>query len=310
MSRSTYAPKESYTGTGSLSAYTFDFKIEALTDLEIVEYDDSGVETQRVRGDDVTYLSSVEFDNVDGGGTVNLAANLPTNYTLLLLQANDEPTQSYEFRDKNGFNLKKFELALDLIAGAVQRLAYKGTQGLRINDLDDETAIDVQFPPGFASEADAYLKVNAAGDGLEYGLTLAELTEAILPSGTVTNHIKTWSGSAWVDALSGGAKVISNTQNITAGGEITVNAGHQQFLKIQGNGGPVTTSVSPFLAPPVNGAVITLMGKSASNIVHIPYSDTAGGCLLKGDAYLGLNDTLTLMYDASENRYFEISRNY
>ena len=138
MSRPTYAPKQTYTGTGSLSAYTFNFKIEVLTQLLIVEVDDSDVETQRVLGDDVVYLSSVTFDPVDGAGTVNLAANLATNYRLIIPLANDDSTQTYEFRNKTSFTLKRFESAMDFMTGAVQRLAYRGKQALRIHDLDDE----------------------------------------------------------------------------------------------------------------------------------------------------------------------------
>jgi hypothetical protein len=189
MSRSTYAPKESYVGTGSLSAYTFDFKIEALTQLLVVELDDSDVETQRVLGDDVTYLSSVTFDSVEGGGTVNLTANLPSNYTLILLLANDNPTQAHRFRDKGSFTLKRIESALDFLAGAIQRLAYRGKQAFRIHDADNEETFDAQFPPGVTSANGKYLKVNDAGDGLEYGTTEAGLAAVVLPSGGITGAV-------------------------------------------------------------------------------------------------------------------------
>lgn len=183
MSRSTYAPKESYTGTGSLAAYSFDFKIEALTQLEIVEYNTLGVETQRVRGTDTSYLSSVTFDAINGGGTVTLAANLTTNYKLVLLLANDDPTQSYEFRNKGSFTLRRIEGALDFILGAVQRLAYRGKQSLRINDYENEETIDTQLPAGLADNAGAVVKVNSAGNGFEYGPTSDSLATGGLPNG-------------------------------------------------------------------------------------------------------------------------------
>lgn len=176
MSRSTYDVKESYTGNGSLSAYSFDFKIEDESQLLIIEADAAGVETQRVRGTDNVYLSSVTFDAVNGGGTVNLAANLTSGYTLLILLANDEPTQEYEFRNKNSFTLKRFEGALDFLAGAIQRLAYRGAQALRIHDLDDPSTFNPMFPPGAADSANKILQVNADGDGFEFGLTTGQLT--------------------------------------------------------------------------------------------------------------------------------------
>lgn len=179
MSRPTYAPKETKLGDGSVAAYTFSFKITALEQLEIIEVDNLGVETQRVLGTDVTYLSGVVFDAVDGGGTVTLAANLTDQYNLIILLANDAPTQDYEFRNKTSFTLKRFENALDEILGSCQRLTYRGKQGLRIHDLDDEDTFDSQFPPNVATDgADTVLQVNAAGTGLEFGPTASSVAGA------------------------------------------------------------------------------------------------------------------------------------
>jgi len=309
MSRSTYAPKESYLGTGSLSAYTFDFKIEALAQLLVIEVDDTGVETQRVLGTDVTYLSSVDYDPINGAGTVNLAANLTTDYTLIILLANDAPTQPYEFRNKGSFTLKRIESALDFLAGAIQRLTYRGKQALRIHDLDDEETFNSQFPPDIVAAAAKYIKVNDAGDGFEYGFTLLELQTAILPPGTIAGQTLTWTGVAWAARQYGGGLVVTSTQDIGAAGQITFNAAIQQILKVQGLAGPQTANIAPFAAPPANGTVVTLLGMSNVNVLKIPYSDTAEGCMLKGDAYLGLNDTLTLVYDSALQRYLELSRN-
>ena len=178
MSRDTYAPKEVYVGANNLAIYTFDFKIEALAQLLVIEVDDNGVETQRVLGTDSVYLSGVVFDAVEGAGTVTLAANLPTDFNLILLLANDLPTQTFKFRNKTSFTLKRFESALDLIAGAVQRLAYRGKQAFRIHDLDDEDTFNSQLPPGVATSQDRVLIVNSAGDGMAYGPTAAVIASA------------------------------------------------------------------------------------------------------------------------------------
>jgi hypothetical protein len=58
MSRAAYTPIMTYTGAGNLAVYTFSFKITALVQLLVVEYDTNGLETQRVRGTDTSYLSS------------------------------------------------------------------------------------------------------------------------------------------------------------------------------------------------------------------------------------------------------------
>jgi hypothetical protein len=178
MSRPTYDPKQTYTGTGSLAAYSFDFKITSLTQLLVIEVNALGVETQRVRGDDTAYLSGVVYDAVDGGGTVTLDANLPSGYNLILLLADDAPVQDYPFRNKTSFQLRRFEDALDNVMGAVQRLVYKGKQAFRIHDLDDEETFNTQLPPGIADQASRVFQVNSTADGFEFGPTTTEIANA------------------------------------------------------------------------------------------------------------------------------------
>ncbi len=312
MSRDTYDVKEEYTGDGSLAVYTFDFKIEAKAQLLVIELDDSGEETERVDGNDTTYLSGVVFDAVNGGGTVTLAANLANNYELILLLANDDPTQPYQFGNKNSFSLKRFEAALDFAVGAIQRLAYRGKQALRIHDADDEETFDAQFPPGVAETDNngRYLKINDDGDGFEYGITEEEIIEAAFPSNPSAEHIVRYDGADWVNSYYGGGGMqITAVQSVGAGGTIALGLLAQQLLKVQGSSGAQTASTTPFDSAPADGTVITLKGEHATNTLMIPYADIDEGCMLKGDCFLGLYDTLTLVYDLTAKRYIEISRN-
>lgn len=306
MSRTTYDVKESYTGDGSLDAYTFDFKIEALEQLLVIELDDTGEETQRVRGDDTVYLSSVDYDPIDGGGTVNLAANLDTGYTLIILLANDEPTQPYQFNNKTTFTLKLLERALDFLGGAIQRLAYRAGQALSIHENDD---IDCIFPPLGDTPEGKYLKVNDDGDGFEYGYTLAEFQDAIFPEATIENQVPKWDGAAWVAALHGGGLTPSTTQDIASGGDIAVNTAIQQLLKVQGDGGAQIASITPFSGTLQNGMVIVLLGMDDTNMLTIQYADITDGCILNGDCYLRKGSSLTLVYDLTDRRFYEIARN-
>lgn len=178
MSITTYDVKEPYTGDGTLNAYTFDFRITSKSHLEVVVVDSDGDEVERVRGTDLTYLTSVVFDATLGGGTVTLAANLPAGYQMFLLLANDEPLQSYEFRNKTSFTLRTFEAALDYLGSAIQRLVYKSKQSLRLHDSDNEVAFNPQFPPGIASKLRRVFAVNATGDGIMYGPTTLEIENA------------------------------------------------------------------------------------------------------------------------------------
>lgn len=106
----------------------------------------------------------------------------------------------------------------------------------------------------------------------------------------------------------GGMTIVAN-QLVAALGTITLDAAIQQTLKVSGNAGPQKTANAPFNAPPADGTIITILGTHAVNSVHVPYVDAAEGCMLKGDAYLFLGDTLTLIYDITDQRYWEQGRN-
>lgn len=177
MARSAYVVREDYLGADNLAEYTFDFKIENLSQLLVIEINNLGVETKRVRGTDTTYLSSVTFDPIKGGGKVTLAANLVLNYRLILLLANDEPTQTYGFKDKFDFTLARLEGALDLLMGPIQRLAYLAKRSVKIHDQDDVAAFDPTLPPKLSENPRATLIINPTGTGMAFGPTTTQLEQ-------------------------------------------------------------------------------------------------------------------------------------
>jgi hypothetical protein len=67
--------------------------------------------------------------------------------------------------------------------GVVQRLTYRAKQSLRIHDLDDETTFNPQLPPDIANKKGRMIIVNSAGDGVDYGMSMSEISNAISSSG-------------------------------------------------------------------------------------------------------------------------------
>ena len=80
-----------------------------------------------------------------------------------------------------------------------------------------------------------------------------------------------------------------------------------QAIPVSGSGGAATTATSPFDLTPPDGTVLTVIG--GANAVTIPYSDTAGGCLLNGNWVGDTGMVLTLLYSSSALRFYELSRN-
>lgn len=176
MSIANFDVKEQYLGTGLLSDYSFDWKIGATSELLIIKLDDTDVEVDRFRGDDTDFVTSVDFDAVEGGGTISLVDPVENNYTLIILLANDAPTQPFEFRDKRSFTLRLFESALDWITGALQRVSWLSTRSIRLNDADEGANFDPQLPLGL--EANRVLMISPDGNSLVQGPTPDELAQA------------------------------------------------------------------------------------------------------------------------------------
>lgn len=104
---------------------------------------------------------------------------------------------------------------------------------------------------------------------------------------------------------------ISSVQDIAASGTITFNSALNQVLKVQGDGGAVTASNTPFgTTPPTSGTVIIVSGSSDTNTVTLTHNDAANGCILNGNATLGEYDAITLVYNSTTDRYEELSRNF
>lgn len=258
MSRPEYKPKQIFVGTGDLNAYTFDFKITHKSHLLVIAVDDQGEEYERVRGDDLVFLSDVTFDPIDGGGTVTLQVDLPPLHNLIVLLANDEPTQDYEFRNKTSFTLRRFEDALDAVAGVIQRLTYRAKQSFRLHDLDNEETFSTQLPPGITEQKSRVFQVNATGDGLEFGPHTDEIANAqqyALDAKGYADQSQIHAGEAeeFKDIAEDAANeaqylLFNGTGNIaTADSPVTLNNGtyNNKIISVNANDGDIVINLDP-----------------------------------------------------------------
>jgi hypothetical protein len=160
--------KEQVLGTGDQSVYTFEFKIFDKTDLLIYVQDASGDIVQEVRGDDTTFLASVTFDSIKGGGSVGLLADLTDEYVMTMFLAPDAPDQPASFPNKKSFTLPDIEGALDFLATLIQRVAWLSQRSVKMHDLDDIDFFDPTLPPNPAGNPGAVLAVKEDGTGFEW----------------------------------------------------------------------------------------------------------------------------------------------
>lgn len=118
------------------------------------------------------------------------------------------------------------------------------------------------------------------------------------------NSIKTELVAAFGTA--GYVKESATIQNISASGAITPDPlAYKPMTNIQGDGGAVTTSTTPFGASHgyTGGKEIILVGHSDTNTVTIPVSDTAEGYVGNGDIVLSKNSIVCLIYNETLARF-------
>ena len=110
------------------------------------------------------------------------------------------------------------------------------------------------------------------------------------------------------------AKIFVSTGTLTIAAAGTIGASSEsanQMLRVAGSGAAVTTAAEPFgTGTFVDGATIKIVGTDSTNTVTIENQDVAKGAILNGDATLLQYYILTLVYDATQDRFIEVSRNF
>lgn len=262
MAISAFLPREEYVGAGNLADYTFDFKITSLEHLLIIVTDADYVETFNVRGSDVTYLTSVAFDAVAGGGTVTLADNLPSGHFLTILLANDAPLQESEFKDKGSFSLSRIESALDVQAGAIQRLAYLASRSLRLSDSLVESEL-AAFDPTLPF----YTTNSAVIDNSDRVIAIGD-DNASFKMGPTTASIAADAASALASSIaaaaSESASALSASSASTSAGTATTQASNASVSAIAAADAADIATAALVTLGAITDAVLVVVGTRAA----------------------------------------------
>lgn len=290
-------------GDDSLTELDFDFLITKKADILVTILED-GEDPIIVDGNDTDYVSDVEFDPVNGAGTVTLVNPLATGQTLYLDLNVVEPVQHNLFRDRGGYSLRDFEKALDYVVTGLITLFQNMTRSVRFARHIDPADFDTTLPDDLVGSASVVPVTNTTGTGWAVGPTVSEISNA-------QTYATAASASATAAAASAAllARSVTGTraapQAIVAGTGIAFT-GTSWFNTwyVEGSGGAVNISANPQIAAGTNvGQELELVGRSNANTVTLEHGD---GLDLNGTCVLGESSVLLLRWDGTN--WYEVSR--
>lgn len=100
----------------------------------------------------------------------------------------------------------------------------------------------------------------------------------------------------------------TTTQDITVTGVTYA----KRIMRVQGSGGAVTVTATPSIAAIADGKEVVIQGDSDTNTLTLQDESVLpnSGLSLAGNASvtLGKGDTLYLVYDEGDSKYYQISR--
>jgi hypothetical protein len=263
----------------------FDFLITKKSDL-LITITETGEDPIIIDGDDTTYLSSVVFDPVEGGGTVTLLAALATGKTLYIDLNVVEPDQPNVFRVVNNYlaSFRSIERALDYIVTQIQTLARRSEQSLKFARHVDTSTINMNLPEAtdtearimqfngtaFSLGATANQIANAEQDAIDAETAKVAAQAARLAAEAARDGALAAAGSLtpYILGRPTAYDVVAGTGIDLSNSDISIDL----IAFVQGSGGSVTISANPqFTAPETEqeGMKLRVIGCSDSNRVSI-----------------------------------------
>ena len=227
-----------FSGTGTVSEFSFDFKVFQASDLYVVKADSDGVETVLVLNSDYTVSLNSNQDS-NPGGSITLASALASGYTMIISSTvgNLQPT---DLTNQGGFYPSVITDALDRATIQIQQLQEQVDRSAKLpitNETDAEQLVaDIVLLANNKAELDVlYDNIN------DIRTVASDLNEPVSEINTVAGSI------ANVDAVGGN---ISNV-NTVAGNTTNINT-------VSGISGNVTTVAG------ISGSVTTVAGISGN----------------------------------------------
>ena len=158
MTISTTTIKNSYSGNGSTTAFTYNFKITANDDIQVIIRSATGVETVKTLG---THYNVSGVGN--NSGTVTFTSgNIPTGTETVVLRRSTTQTQAMDLIDNDPMSAETIETAHDKAIAINQELQEQLDRSLKLSRTNTMTS--TEFTVDATNRANKVLSFNAAGE--------------------------------------------------------------------------------------------------------------------------------------------------
>jgi hypothetical protein len=159
MTISTTTIKNSYSGNGSTSAFTYTFKITDQDDIEVLIRSSNGTETTKT----ITTHYTVSGVGNAGGGTVTFTAgNIPTSTETVVLRRATPQTQGLDLIENDPLPANSLEDAFDKLTSISQELQEEVDRSIKLSRTN--TITSTEFTVDAATRANKILAFDANGE--------------------------------------------------------------------------------------------------------------------------------------------------
>ena len=158
MTVSSTTVKQSYSGNGSTSAFTYSFKINSTAELKvIIRTDSNGTETVK------TLTTHYNVSDTGSGGTVTFTSgNIPASGETVVLIRQTNLTQTTDYVENDPFPAESHESALDKLTLQTQELQEELDRSIKLSRTNTMTS--TEFTVGSTDRADKILAFDSSGE--------------------------------------------------------------------------------------------------------------------------------------------------
>ena len=158
MTISTTIIKSSYSGNGSTTAFTYNFKITDQDDIQVIIRSANGTETVK------TLTTHYTVSGVGGNsGTVTFTAgNIPVSGETVVLRRSTPQTQTMDLIDNDPMSAETIETAHDNVVAITQELQEQIDRSLKLSRTNTMTS--TEFTVDATNRANKVLAFDSSGE--------------------------------------------------------------------------------------------------------------------------------------------------